>query len=647
MRRLIALATALLLLVTMSPAYSSGPDRIAPGLAKSESAQAAQEKASQAKEASQSAARGAAQAAQEASSAAREAAQAERQAPGSGAEQARAAAQEKAELAKQAGVEAREKAKAAANANREAALARAAEKSNGRALRALNKVKAAKEPCVEYLEDPTAELAAECEPAKYLVRFNNGVDAQLQARAMRSAKFPVSDVFDGVISGALVELTAKQLATVAGSGRIRSIEEDFVVNLAATQSNPEWGLDRIDQPNLPLSASYTNANPGTGVKVYVVDTGIRNTHAELAGRVDTGFSSISDGLGTLDCNAHGTHVAGIAAGTRYGVAKQATLVPVRVLGCQGEGTLSGVLAGLDWIINNHAPGTAGVVNMSLGGLASDTLDAAVQSMINRGITVVVAAGNSSSDACLYSPARVPAAITVAASSRNDAFASFSNSGSCVDISAPGVEISSAVSTSDTAVAIYSGTSMASPHVAGTVASIMTAGYLTPAEVNFLISQAAVSSVQFAPAGTTSTLLQVTSVAASAPEAADGTESGSGSGSTGGGSPATGGTIDLPEDRATAPIAPIIESVNLWRNAVRVNWQLSADGGSPITSQIIRIWERGQLVRKIEVTSNATSLRIAGLRYGVSYTFTVLASNAIGTSDDSLATRAITPVIPRR
>lgn len=603
-------------------AQAAGPKDTPPGLAKSESAQAAQEKASQAKEASQNAAREAAQAAQEAASAAREAALAERQAPGSVAEQAKAEAQEKAERAKQTGVEAKEKAQEAAAAHREAALARAAEKSNGKALKALNKVKAAKEPCVEYLENPTPDLAEECEPALYLVRFNNGVDAQLQARAMRAAKFPVGEIYEGVISGAMVELTAKQLATVAGSGRIRSIEEDYVVNLATTQVNPEWGLDRIDQPALPLSASYTNANPGTGVKVYVVDTGVRSTHVELSGRVESGFSSVSDGFGTLDCNGHGTHVAGITAGSTFGVAKDATVVPVRVLGCQGEGTLSGVLSGLDWIVKNHAPGTPGVVNMSLGGLASSTLDSAVQSMINRGITVVVAAGNSSSDACLYSPARVPGAITVAASARNDVFASFSNAGSCVDLVAPGVEITSSVSTSDTALAVYSGTSMAAPHVAGTVASMMTSGYLTPGEVSFALGEAATPAVQSAPADTVTALLQLAALAAGED------------------------AIDLPTEAATVPIAPVVTSVNLFRNAARVNWDISPDGGSPLISHTVRIWERGQLKKKIDLPAGATTARISGLKWGVSYTFTVLATNAIGTSDDSISTEAIIPTRTR-
>jgi subtilisin family serine protease len=617
MRRLLGLVLALTLSLSAAPAISAGPGNTPPGLA-NKGSQAASEKAAQAKQESQSAARGAAQAAQEAASAAREASQAAQLAPGAAAEQAKAVAAEKAERAKQAGVEAKEKAQAAASAIREAALARAIEKSNGKAARALGKIKGAKEPCVEYLENPTPELAAECEPARYLVRFNNGVDAASQARAMKSARLKVGQVFEDVISGAMVDLTAKELATVSASGRVRSIEEDFTISLNQTQTSPEWGLDRIDQAALPLSSSYTNANPGTGVRVYVVDTGIRSTHQEFSGRVIAGYSAISDGNGTLDCNGHGTHVAGTAAGSTFGVAKSATLVPVRVLGCQGEGSLSGVLAGLDWISKNHPAGAPAVVNMSLGGLASSTLDSAVQSLINRGITVVVAAGNSSSDACLYSPARVSAAITVAASSRTDAFASFSNAGSCVDLVAPGVEIRSAVSTSDTAVATYSGTSMAAPHVAGSIASLMTAGYLTPGEVSFALTQSAVAAITSAPASTTNALLQLTS--------------------------ATSGVIQqpLPADAATAPIAPVIEGVVLSNNAATVRWSISPDGGSPLTSHTVRIWERGQLVKKLSVSATATSARATGLKWGVSYTFTVLATNAIGTSDDSVTSQVITP-----
>lgn len=617
MRKLLALSLAVLVSLPAAPALSAGPGNTPPGLA-NKGAAAAQEKANQAKQESQSAAREAAQASQEAASAAREAAQAERVNPGSAAEQAKAVAQEKAEQAKQAGVEAKEKAQAAAQAVREAALARAIEKSNGKAARALGKIKGAKEPCVEYLENPTPELAAECEPARYLVRFNNGVDASTQARAMRSAKLKVGQVFEDVISGAIVDLTAKELATVAGSGRVRSIEEDITVTFLQTQTNPEWGLDRIDQAALPLSASYTNANPGTGVRIYVVDTGIRATHQELAGRVASGFSAISDGQGTLDCNGHGTHVAGIAAGSTYGVAKSATLVPVRVLGCQGEGSLSGVLAGLDWISKTHPAGAPAVVNMSLGGLASSTLDSAVQSLINRGISVVVAAGNSSSDACLYSPARVPAAITVAASSRTDAFASFSNSGSCVDLVAPGVEITSAVSSSDTALAVYSGTSMASPHVAGSIASLMTSGYLTPGEVSYALSQSATPAIQSAPSSTTNALLQITS--------------------------ATQGVVaqPLPVDAATVPISPVLTGVSLSNNAATVRWSISPDGGSRLISHTVRIWQSGQLVKALTVSPSATSARATGLKWGVSYTFTVLATNAIGTSDDSVASQSIVP-----
>jgi len=656
LRKFLVLFLATALTVGSAPAFSAGPPVTPPGLARS--VEAAEARANEAKEDSRNAAAGAAQAANEAAAAAREAAAAERDAPGSVGNAKRQEAQEKADAAREAAVLAREKAQDAAQAHRDAALARAIENSNGKAAKALNKIKGAKEECVDFIETGESEDAELCPVAEYVVKFNAGVDASYQVAAMRSAKYQVKSTFEGVISGAVANLSAKQLLALGNSGRVQTIEENITVTASETQVSPEWGLDRIDQVALPLSSTYTNANNGSGVNIYVVDTGIRSSHVEFSGRVASGYTAINDGNGTLDCNGHGTHVAGIAAGTSYGVAKAATLVPVRVLGCDGQGTLSGVLSGLDWIARNAAPGAPSVVNMSLGGLASDTLDAAVQSLISRGITVVVAAGNEASDACLYSPARVPAAITVAASSRVDQFASFSNSGGCVDLVAPGSEIKSAVSSSNSATAIYSGTSMAAPHAAGSVASLMTAGYLTPGEVSYRLDLAAANAVVTSvPERTPNKLLQLAAVPTPEPEqpatedstggstgdSTGGSTSGSTGGSTGGSAPA----VEEPKEFATAPVAPVITNVNLWRNAARLTWSVPANGGAPITSQTVRIWERGQLVRKIEVAPGATTLRITGLRYNVSYTFTVLATNEIGTSVDSLATNQLTPRIPRR
>ncbi|MEW2811518.1 S8 family peptidase [Streptomyces massasporeus] len=319
----------------------------------------------------------------------------------------------------------------------------------------------------------------------------------------------VDKTFGKALNGFSATLSAAEARQLAADPAVASVEQNQRVTLAATQTNAPWGLDRVDQASLPLSGTYTYPDSaGSGVTVYVIDTGVRITHQQISGRAAHGYDAVDGDNNASDGNGHGTHVATTIAGTTYGVAKKAKIVGVRVLNNSGSGTTAGVIAGIDWVTQNHSGPS--VANMSLGGGASATLDTAVRNSIASGVTYAVAAGNSSTTASSSSPARVAEAITVGATTSTDAKASYSNYGSALDIFAPGSSITAGWHTSDTATNTISGTSMATPHVAG-AAAVYLAGHTssTPAQVaTALVNGAVTGKVTSAGSGSPNRLLQI-------------------------------------------------------------------------------------------------------------------------------------------
>ncbi|ROO61133.1 subtilisin family serine protease [Micromonospora sp. Llam0] len=295
----------------------------------------------------------------------------------------------------------------------------------------------------------------------------------------------VAQVYRHALHGFEVRLSLRQARRLAADPRVASVTQNHTVTAADIQTPvPSWGLDRIDQRTRPLDDSYTYPDVDPVVQAYIIDTGVRLTHQEFAGRVRAGRDIIDNDADPSDCRGHGTHVAGTVSGTTYGVAKNVELVAVRVLNCDGQGTVANVVGGIDWVTADHRPGVPAVANVSLGGSGSIPIDQAVANSTADGVTYIVSAGNGSgADACANSPARSPHAITVAATGPDDARAPFSNVGKCVDIFAPGVDIVSAGIADDTAQAPASGTSMAAPHVTGAAALILAAHPdYTPAQV---------------------------------------------------------------------------------------------------------------------------------------------------------------------
>ena len=423
--------------------------------------------------------------------------------------------------------------------------------------------------------------------------------------------------FSNAINALSVKVKHSEVARIRNNPKVLFVELDQPVYALDTQNpSPSWGLDRIDQRAIPLDSSFTASDKGVGVDAYIVDTGILSTHSEFTGRMGTGYSAISDLNGTNDCNGHGTHVAGTTAGTKYGIAKSATLIPVRVLDCSGSGSFSGVIAGLDWIVANHVAGTPAVANMSLGGGASASVDLAVQNVISDGVVMAVAAGNDGLNACNYSPARAANAITVGSTTSTDARSTFSNTGSCVDIFAPGSGITSAWITSTTAINTISGTSMATPHVAG-VAAVLFGRYptSTPAQIaTMLRNSASPNVVSSAGTGSPNYLLYLDPV---------------------------GGPIVAPTP--VAPSAPTGISITPTTGSLSVSFTAGSAGTSPITTYQYSLNGGSWLPRQTGTT--ASPIVITGLTNGNTYSVSIRAVSLDGNGAASVPVSVTIPTAP--
>lgn len=344
-------------------------------------------------------------------------------------------------------------------------------------------------PTTESSAPALASKASQPIKGQYIVVFRPGV-TDVRGEAGRLATKhggQLAQVYTKALKGMALRLPDAAVAALRANPSVAYVEQDQEVHAIATESNATWGLDRVDQRSLPLSTTYVYNADGSGVNAYIIDTGIEFDHVDFGGRAHTGYDAITAGGTAADCHGHGTHVAGTVGGTTYGIAKHVNLYAVRVLDCGGSGSWSQVIAGIDWVTANHGSATA-VANMSLGGGKSDAVNTAVENSIASGVVYAVAAGNGNifgipQNACNSSPASAPSAITTGATTKTDGIASFSNYGTCVDILAPGVSVTSDWYTSTTATNTISGTSMATPHVTGAAAAYLsTDPSATPAQV---------------------------------------------------------------------------------------------------------------------------------------------------------------------
>lgn len=482
----------------------------------------------------------------------------------------------------------------------------------------------------------------------YIIRFaDNATDVDVNRLvALKNGRILPGRRFSRTFNGAVVELTpsAARSLCLLNDASLLWVEQDQELSVApitasvssmTTVTAPSWGLDRIDQ-RTGLNNNYSYLTNGAGVDIYIVDTGVLASHEQFGSRVKAGFSTIVDGRNSSDCNGHGTHVAATAAGSTFGVAPAANIIPVRVLDCTGAGSVSGVIAGIEWAIGDHTTAPA-VMNLSLGAGKSDSLNAAIDRAFLDGITVVAAAGNSNVDACNVSPAsNVNSALTVGATTTTDARASYSNFGSCLDLFAPGSAITSAWHTSNTNTNTISGTSMAAPHVAGLAARFLSAApQAVPNQVmeaikndatpNMVTSAGTLSPNRLAygdPAVMPVAPPLITPMNPDASGAAPGT-----------GSP----------QAPTVPGTPTQPKALSGLTSSWLDWTPVTTGGLPITGHVVQIYRRGALVGRVVVDANEAHT-IGNLRAASSHTFAVAAMNAVGIGPFSQASN---PVIPLR